>query len=511
MQPEAELEVLIRARYPIVYVVSYEEQRVEEGIRAICERRGRTLHTWSITRGIRPPVDRVAGPERPAKLDPELEVLALMKEAPEFTVFLLKDFHPFLKDHRVKRLIRDLSDDLLPRKQTLVLVSPVMELPPEIEKGVTIMNWPLMSAQEIEPLLDQVVASVGERKEVETTMEPVQKELLIKSVQGLTKLEIENVLARSLIEKRKFDLEVVSAEKKQIAAKSGLLEYYPPLNTLSDVGGLELLKEWLDTRKGSLTDKAREFGLPNPKGLLILGVQGCGKSLLAKTIASEWRLPLLRLDVGRIFGSLVGQSEQNMRRAIAIAESLAPCCLWADEIEKAFAGTSGAAGDSGTSARVFATFLTWMQEKTKPVFLVATANDISKLPPEMLRKGRFDEIFFVDLPDKDERADIFAIHLRKRKRDPKNFDLATFAAITKGYSGAEIEQIVVGALYRAFARTEEPAKGKRKAKATDVTDAEIRAEIEAVVPLSRMMQEEIAWLRDWAEKRTRPSSDRKGD
>jgi SpoVK/Ycf46/Vps4 family AAA+-type ATPase len=260
---------------------------------------------------------------------------------------------------------------------------------------------------------------------------------------------------------------------------------------------MELLKEWLEKRTESFTDRAREFGIPAPKGVLLLGVQGCGKSLIAKAIAAEWNLPMLKLDVGRIFGSLVGQSEENIRRAIKVAESVAPCVLWADELEKGFAG-SGSSGvsDGGTTARVFATFLTWMQEKTAPVFLIATANDVSALPPEMLRKGRFDEIFFVDLPDGPEREQIFRIHLQKRKRDPKKFKLKDLAARTEGYSGAEIEQIVVGALFLAF-------DAKR-----DLTQKDLVAEIEAVVPLSTMMREEIDELRTWAQMRTRPASKR---
>ncbi|OYT75045.1 MAG: ATPase, partial [Armatimonadetes bacterium JP3_11] len=260
-------------------------------------------------------------------------------------------------------------------------------------------------------------------------------------------------------------------------------------------GGLDLLKEWLRKRRASLSREAREFGLPAPKGVLLLGVQGTGKSLSAKAIANLWGLPMLRLDVGRVFGSLVGASEANMRAAIRTAEAVAPCILWIDELEKGFAGVQGSGvSDSGTTARVFATFLTWMQDKRAPVFVVATANDVSQLPPELLRKGRFDEIFFIDLPTLPEREQIFAIHLRKRKRDPAQYDLKTLARATEGFSGAEIEQVVIAGLFTAF-------DAGRELTTEDMLD-----EVRHTVPLSVMMREEIEELRTWAQLRTRPAS-----
>lgn len=500
MTAAAEIEVLIRAKYPILYVVSWEERRVEEALGTLSKTLNRTLHTWTLTQGMKPPVTRTSGPAKPTTLPGELEALALIYEAPEFTVFLLKDFHPYMKDPRVVRLLRDLAVRLRGRSQTLILMGPTLTLPTELEKDVTVLEFPLPLAPEIEDTLDKCILAVQDNPNVSTKLKPREKELIVKSAQGLTLDEVESVFARSLVEKKKFDVEVVLEEKKQIVRKSGLLEYYPTQNKMTDVGGMELLKDWLEKRTDAFTDKAKKFGIPAPKGILLLGVQGCGKSLLAKAVAAEWALPMLKLDVGRIFGSLVGQSEENIRRAIRVAESVAPCILWADELEKGFAGVGGSGvSDSGTTARVFATFLTWMQEKTKPVFLVATANDVSALPPEMLRKGRFDEIFFVDLPDLNERVDIFAIHLKKRGRDPKAFELEALAAATKGYSGAEIEQVIVGALYPAFDAGRE------------LTMDDLLTEAKAVVPLSVMMREEIDELRSWAAMRTRPSSDRKGD
>lgn len=494
-----EIEVLIRAKYPVLYIVSWEERRVEDVLRKVSAPLNRTLHTWTLTQGMRPPVVRTSGPDKPGPLPSELEALALIHEAPEYTIFLIKDFHPYMKDSRVIRLLRDLAVRLRSKAQTIVIMGPVLTLPMELEKEVTVIDFGMPSRAEIEETLNKAIAAMQGVAGVQTEMQPEEKELLIKSAQGLTIEEIESVLSRSLVEKKKFDVEVVLQEKQQIVRKSGILEYYPASNRLTDVGGMELLKDWLDKRTQAFTDKARSFGIPAPKGILLLGVQGCGKSLIAKAVAAHWNLPMLRLDVGRIFGSLVGQSEENIRKAISVSESVAPCILWADELEKGFAGMSGSGvSDSGTTARVFATFLTWMQEKTKPVFLIATANDVSALPPEMLRKGRFDEIFFVDLPDKVEREDIFRIHLTKRNRDAAGFDLKVLSELTFGFSGAEIEQVVLGGLNTAFYANRE------------LTQEDLVAETKAVVPLSVMMREDIDELRAWAQMRTRPASKREG-
>ncbi len=495
MDAPKEIETLIRAKYPILFIVTWEEQRLEKAITEICKTLGRSIYGWSVTLGFRPSINRTSGPPRPPALPGELEALALIHEAPEATVFLLKDFHPYLRDSRVIRLLRDLAERLRGNSQTLILVSPMLILPTELEKDVTVLEYPLPGKVEISGQLDEIVAAVKDNSQVRTDLSDDQRELLIKSAQGLTEDEIESAFARSLVEKRCLDVDTILEEKKQIVRKSGLLEYYPATNVLADVGGQDLLKEWLRKRSKSFTDKAKEFGIPAPKGILLLGVQGCGKSLVAKTIAAAWNLPMLKMDVGRIFGSLVGQSEENIRKAIRVAESVAPCCLWADELEKGFSGMgSSGVSDGGTTARVFATFLTWMQEKTKPVFLVATANDVSALPPELLRKGRFDEIFFVDLPDEEERKQIFDIHLRKRKRDPQSFDLDKLATVTEGFSGAEIEQVVVGGLNAAF------DAGR------DLIQEDLTTEAKASIPLSVMMQEEIDELRNWAKLRARPSS-----
>ncbi|RMG24145.1 MAG: AAA family ATPase [Armatimonadetes bacterium] len=494
MSARHELSVLIRAKYPILYLLTWEEQRALECVFSVAEDLGADTFVWSLTKGFRPPLPAKRS-EPPQRLSPELEALAHLHGAPENAIFVLKDFHHWMSDYRVQRLLRDLAETMKVKNQTLILLSPVLRLPPELEKDVTVVDFGLPTEEEIAEVLDSLVHATRDREGLDLHLSPEQRELLLKTCLGLTLDEVESVFSRSLVQCKTLRPDVVLEEKKQIIRKSGLLEYYPATESFREVGGMEYLKEWLKRRSKSFTEAAEEFGLPPPKGVLLLGVQGCGKSLVAKTIASHWNLPMLRMDVGRIFGSLVGQSEANVRRAIQIAEGVAPCVLWADELEKGFAGLQGSGmSDSGTTARVFATFLTWMQEKTSPVFFVATANDVSKLPPELLRKGRFDEVFFIDLPDTEERREIFAIHLRKRKRDPGAFDLDALAALTAGFSGAEIEQTVVSALFAAF-------DAQR-----DLTQDDLVAEIKATIPLSVMMKEEIEALRDWAKLRARPAS-----
>ncbi len=320
----------------------------------------------------------------------------------------------------------------------------------------------------------------------------------LQAARGLTLGEAENVFARILVNQERLtgeDVAEVLSEKQQIIRKSGLLEYYTTDESFERIGGLAVLKDWLAKRAPTFSEEARNFGLAAPRGIMLLGVQGCGKSLCAKAVANQWQLPLLRFDMGRMFGSFIGASEENVRRAIAVAESVAPAILWVDEIDKALSGSQGSgATDGGTTARVFGTFLTWLSEKTAPVFVVATANDISHLPPELLRKGRLDEIFFVDLPTSEERADIFRIHLARRGRLPDAFDLAALAEAAHLFSGAEIEEAINSALYDAFSeRTELATRHVLKALAESV-------------PLARTMDEQIQTLRTWAEGRARYAS-----
>jgi ATP-dependent 26S proteasome regulatory subunit len=491
--PLEELEILVRAKYSILYVLSWEEQRVLEAVRVAGHELGREVHVWSLTKGMQPPLTGRAAEQR-SGLPAEVEALAGIHHGPDKAIYVLTDFHPYMSDHRVIRLLRDLSRRLRGKAQTVIILSPTLKLPPELEKEVTLVEFGLPDPAEIGHIVDDRLKDAATQS-ADISLSQEDRERLIAACQGLTLGEIEDVLARSLVEKKRADVDAVLTQKKQIIRKSGILEYYPFTVEMKDIGGLDALKDWLQKRSDVFSDKAKEFGLPSPKGVLILGVQGCGKSLIAKSVSSLWGLPLLRMDVGKIFSGIVGSSEENMRKAIRVAESVAPCVLWTDELEKGFAGVqSSSFSDSGTTARVFATFLAWMQDKTAPVFLVATANDVTQLPPELLRKGRFDEVFFVDLPNERDRLEIFRIHIAKRGRKPSKFNLKGLAAATDGYSGAEIEQTVIAALFTAF------SKGR------DIRTSDLLAEAKHIVPLSRMMREEISELRDWAKLRARPAT-----
>jgi ATP-dependent 26S proteasome regulatory subunit len=495
-----EIDVLIRARYSLLYVVSWEERRVLAALREIVVGQEKSFYAWSETMGLRDGTKTLSAGAADSRTRDPLHVLDTIRSAHEPAVYVLKDFHVFLGSNyphasAVIRKLRDLADALHTAYATVIILSPVLQLPEELQKDVTVIDYELPGLRELDGLLRRALDSVRGQDGVDANLSAEQRERVLKAALGLTLTEAENVFAKCIVEKGRFDVDLVVAEKQQIVRKSGVLEYFESREDVQDIGGLEILKAWLQNRALAFTEKAQKFGLPAPRGILLLGVQGCGKSLTAKAVAHLWRLPLLRLDVGRIFAGLVGSSELNMRRAIHMSETIAPCVLWLDEIEKGLAGVqSSGYADSGVTARVFATLNTWMQEKTKPVFVVATANDISQLPPELLRKGRFDEIFFVDLPAESERREIFAIHLHKRDRDTDGFDLDRLAEKSSGFSGAEIEQAVVSALYRAF-------EGDR-----EITTEDIVAALEQTVPLSVTMREEIGVIRRWAKGRARPAS-----
>jgi SpoVK/Ycf46/Vps4 family AAA+-type ATPase len=364
-----------------------------------------------------------------------------------------------------------------------------------LEKDITVLDYSLPTLDELDVSLERVVRSAREIAGVQIKMSEEERERVLNAARGLTCLEAENVFAKSLVMGRKLDLSIIVAEKEQLIRRSQILEYYETVEGFSHVGGMNLVKEWLRKRGMAFTEKARRFGLPEPKGLLLLGVQGAGKSLLAKAVASQWQLPLLRLDLGRVFSELVGSSEQNIRSALRLAESVSPCVMWLDEIEKGLAGSTGSGNsDAGTSARVFGSLLTWMQEKKSPVFVIGTANDIAALPPEILRKGRFDEIFFVDLPQLQERREIFAIHLANRGRDPLDYALNELALKAEGFSGAEIEQLIIDGLYDAFEDDRE------------LNNEDMFRNLKNTIPLSQTMERKISALRQWARNHARPAS-----
>ncbi len=497
----AEIETLIRARYPILYLVTSEELRAEEIVGEVAQRRQKKVFEWSCSTGMIPAGTSIQSQRsrNPATREP-LAALEQVIEQVEPAIFVFKDFHPFLtrSNHAVIRRLKEIALHLKNSFKTIVIISPVQEIPVELEKEITVLNVPLPSREDLELLLAKILEDVKQFKHISIELDAAGRERLLQAALGLTLGEAENVFAKIIVKDQRLtgdDVGEVFAQKQQIIRKSGLLDYYAATESFDHVGGLAVLKDWLNKRSVAFSTEARDFGLPSPKGMLLLGVQGCGKSLCAKAVSSRWQLPLLRFDMGRMFGSLVGSSEENVRRAIAVAESVAPAILWVDEIDKAFAGSQSSGGsDGGTAARVFGTFLTWLSEKVAPVFVVATANDISQLPPELLRKGRFDEIFFVDLPSAEERAEVFRIHLSKRGRDPENYDVAALVETSVDFSGAEIEEAIISALYDAFYGREE------------LQTAHVLSVLAETVPLARTMDEHIGRLRAWADGRARNAS-----
>ena len=487
---EEELEIMIRSGYPIIYITTWEEHRALETLHRVARNMQMSFERWTASDGL------IDAQDQAKKADP-FKILDLIITQEGSSIFVLQDYHHYMNESSIIRKLRDVVAAFRRTHRTLIILSPIFTLPVELEKDITLVDYELPSPAVLMLALERIIEQANELQ-IEVDLDADSKEQIVKAMQGLTESQAENVLARCLVTDRKLDIEDLSTilhEKEQIIKKSGILEFYASPDAFQSIGGLNILKNWFATRKDAFSERARLFGLPAPKGILMIGVPGCGKSLCAKALAAEWDKPLLRFDVGRIFGGLVGQSEENMRMAIQVAESVAPAILWIDEIEKGFAGMQGSGDGGGVVSRVFGTLLTWMQEKTAPVFVIATANDISQLPPELMRKGRFDELFFVDLPFEEERQEIFSIHLRKREREPANYDLAELAQATDNFSGAEIEQIVISALFDVFHQ------------GSDLTNESLLKSIQETTPLSKTMEAQIDGLRNWAESRCRYASE----
>ncbi len=486
------LDLMIRARYSLLYIVGAEEEPIEAVIAQVALQvaPARRVLRWDLVRGWE---DNGSG---------KGSVMAALDRigktaVEEYTIFVLRDLHPVLKypytdkNAPVVRELRNLTRELKRSKKTIILTSHALELPEELKEEVTVIDFPLPNVQEIDSLISHVV-----EKPQQLQVSGLAREQLVKACQGLSRARIGRVLAKALAAKQQInesDIDGVLEEKQQAIRQTGILEFFNSRESLKSVGGLENLKQWVKMRQDAFTDEARRYGIPNPKGVLLVGIQGTGKSLSAKTIASEWRLPLLRLDTGRLFGGIVGESESRVRQMIQLAEAIAPCVLWIDEIDKAFGNIiSGGDGDSGTSRRVFGSLITWMQEKTSPVFIVATANNVRILPAELLRKGRFDEIFFLNLPSESERQDIFKVHLQRlRPTRLREFDLGILAKCAENFSGAEIEQVVIDGLYRAFGTF---VNGQRR----DLMTEDILRSIEDTVPLAAIARSQIEDLKRWA-------------
>ena len=472
-----ELAATLRAGYTAVAILTHEEDRVEAIAAELAKATKRALKVWSTSKG-------ATGTPSSA-----IEVLQAAALDPGPSIWLLKDLHPFLDDPRVVRLLRDIAGTSSPR--VVILVAPSITIPAELEKDVTVLDLPLPHEQELSAALAELLHATPQAQAAAQQVGPA---LLASAARGLTLREARRAFRRALEGGGNPAelLERVIAEKRKLLRNTRFLEYTEPRGAARSVGGLGELRRWLTQRAAAFKPEARSYGLPQPKGVFLLGVQGCGKSLAAKAVADLWRLPLLRLDAGAVVDGGVAGPAANFRQAVSIAEALAPCVLWVDEIEKVFADEARAG--EGAATRVMGAFVTWLQEKTAPVFVVATANRVDTLSPELMRKGRFDEIFFVDLPGLHDRKEILAIHIASRSRDPKQFDLDAIAKATEKYSGAELEAVVIAALFTAFSESRE------------LTPADLKSAIQETVPLAITMEEEIRKLRDWAKTRTRPAA-----
>lgn len=488
-----ELNILVQAQYPLIYLVTSEEERAEQEIVKIAQAKAQQRHVyvWTVTHGI---VEygqaRQATQHNTVSPEAAIEWVVRQKEP---GLYIFKDLHAFIDAPVTTRWLRDAIASFKGTEKIIIMMSPVQQVPIELEKDVVVIDFEMPNLAE----LDQVLGKQLEQTKTKRLSTEVREKLL-KAALGLTKDEAEKVYRKAYVKSGRLtgeEVEIVLSEKKQLIRRNGILEYVEEDETIEAVGGLDELKKWLKQRSNAFTERAREYGLPQPKGMLILGVPGCGKSMIAKTTSRLWGLPILRLDMGRVYdGSMVGRSEANLRNALKTAESISPVILFIDELDKSFGGTGSSDSDGGTSNRIFGSFLTWMQEKTSSVFVMATANRVEKLPGEFLRKGRFDEIFFVDLPTPEEREAIFKIHLNKRRSGIDRFDIEQLAKVSDGFSGAEIEQGIIAAMYEAFAQDRE------------FTQLDIIAAIKSTLPLSRTMTEQVTALRDWARQRARPAS-----
>lgn len=525
-----ELANLLKAKIGLFYLISYEEGRVEDTFEKICSQLDFGLYCWDLNKGfIEIRKDKyeasLSGME---EIIPE-DALSNIQRYSGDAIFIMKDFHRFIDPERyptAPQIIRTLRNFLKEfrmstRNKCIVILAPSKSIPEDLEHDIYVVDFELPDYQTLRKKITEFIAHNRLEKKVKLESGSIEK--MIKSLQGLTTIQAERAIAKVFVKYGKlhdYHISNLLSEKKQLLSKTGYLEYIDVKEDMNDIGGLKNLKGWLKQRELAFSEKAKKYGLPIPKGILLVGVQGVGKSLTAKAVAATWNLPLIRLDVGSVFGSLVGESEERIKQAIKISEAISPCIFWIDEIDKAFAGIKGEQGDSGTASRVFGSLLTWMQEKTKPVFIVATANNVVRirqndgsskkklsfetiLPPELLRKGRFDELFFLDLPSEIERKEIFQIMVKKYNLD-NEFDYDTLAQKSggtisekndKGFGGAEIEQIVIEAMYKAFYDEE------RK-----VTTDDILYCMNQTKSLYELMQDEIDGLRAWADGRTRQAS-----
>ncbi len=515
---EQEIKIHIEARYPILWLVSFEERRVEKILDKLCTEIKTTFWKWSVSRGM------VGGDKDKSKREPmgKEKVLATIEERitrseDDNNLYLLKDIAGYFISHEFLRRFRDLPAIIEDVKSvnTICIVSPTLgEIPPELEEDIIVLELSLPDYDEIAEMVTETYDHL-----IPESWHASTRSILYKSLQGLSMDNIKRVIRKSISLNNgvlnEDCISFIQDEKQQIIQKQKILDYYPHKESIEHIGGLDEIKHWFVEREHVFRlsrDRIETLGLDIPKGLLLIGVPGSGKSLCCKALAGIWNLPLLKLDVGRIFGSTVGESEKNIRRCIQLSEAVAPCILWIDEIDKAFGGVSGYQGDSGTQLRVFGTFITWLQEKSKPVFVISTANDPQNLPPELWRKGRYDEVFFVDLPSVEEREDIYRIHLERRIADITQIDVRELAQNSQGYTGAEMEQAVKDAVVTTFNTLYESGDTEKTEGvidgmlSLDVKQKTLLDTIRAITPLSVLKKEEIEALRVWSQQRARPAS-----
>jgi SpoVK/Ycf46/Vps4 family AAA+-type ATPase len=476
-----ELALFLKARYPIIYINTIEEDRVEYIIRKnIKANLNRSIYSWDFVDGY----TNNPNNEGFAKRNP-LQALELVERLNAETpaLFILKDFNRFLTDLSISRKLRNISRILKLQPKTIIIIGSDLTIPKELQDLLTVLQFQLPLENEISQELDRLVKSLNIK------IDPQLFENLTRACQGLSLERIRRVLSKIIATYKTIDnnsIAILLSEKKQIISQTEILEYTSVDEKITSLGGLDNLKDWLRKRKTAFGIQASNYGLPTPRGLLLVGIQGTGKSLTAKAIANEWQLPLLKLDVGKLFGGIVGESESRLRQMINVAETISPCILWIDEIDKAFSSTESK-GDSGTSNRVLATFVSWLSEKKKPVFVIATANNIDLLPLEIIRKGRFDEIFFLDLPKKEEREEIFKIHIKEfRPNSWESFDYGKLAELSESFSGAEIRQSIIEGMYHAFYEKRE------------FTTGDISMALNELIPLANLESNQMVKLQNWA-------------
>ena len=524
--PLGTLKVLIDSSAPIVVMETVEEVRAVRLVRVACASLNLATFEWSIASGLarcgnegQEPVVEGRFPASGTGQDATdaaaqaiyntrepAQVLGVLEGISVEAAFILKDFHRHMEDPVVVRRLRDVGQKFSKNRRTVIIVAPSIKMPPELASLVEYVELPLPDKQRLRQIIDEMIVRVGKTRTLRRSLDASGLDVMAGNLRGLTEEEAERAVSQAIVARYGVTAEIVTdvlQAKKEMLRRSEMLDFVEVSDTLASVGGLENLKRWLEQRRGTWEEPAQAFGLEPPRGVVILGVQGCGKSMCAQAIAGEWKLPLVKFDTAAIFDKYIGETEKRIQKVFRVAEELSPCVLWIDELEKVFAGSGSdsASADAGVSSRLLAAFLSWMQERKAPVFVAATCNNVSALPPELIRKGRFDELFFVDLPNQAERKQIFALELARRNRRPAEFDLDRVAAAARGYSGAEIQAAVQAALYSAFS-------SKQPLATSHLMDA-----LAKTVPLSTTRAEEIQQLRDWARARAVPASvaDAKGE